>query len=94
MATVQAVVFKHHKKADGTYNVKIRITLNREKKYIDTQHYVKDYQLTKSLETRDYEIKKEVEDQQEILEGLTMQFRRMQSTHLCNLIFKIISFTH
>jgi hypothetical protein len=25
MATVNAVVYEHHKKADGTYNVKIKI---------------------------------------------------------------------
>jgi len=40
MATVAIKIHKHHKKADGTYNVKIRITHKREKKYIDTPHFV------------------------------------------------------
>lgn len=36
MATVSWVVFKHHKKADGTYNPKIRITHNGTSSYIAT----------------------------------------------------------
>lgn len=36
MATVSWVVFKHHKKADGTYNPKIRITHNGSSSYIAT----------------------------------------------------------
>lgn len=40
MATVCAKVLKHHLKADGSYNVKIRIFHRNEKRYIDTEHYV------------------------------------------------------
>jgi hypothetical protein len=40
MATISAKVFKHHKKADGTYNVKICIYHKKERVYIDTVHYV------------------------------------------------------
>lgn len=36
MATVSWVVFKHHKKVDGTYNPKIRITHNGTSSYIAT----------------------------------------------------------
>lgn len=36
MATVTWVVFKHHKKVDGTYNPKIRITHNGTSSYIAT----------------------------------------------------------
>lgn len=36
MATVTWVVFKHHKKADGTYNPKIRISHNGTSSYIAT----------------------------------------------------------
>lgn len=39
MATVSWVVFKHHKKSDGTYNPKIRITHNRTSSYISTSIY-------------------------------------------------------
>lgn len=37
MATVTWVVLKHHKKVDGTYNPKIRITHNRTTAYLQTQ---------------------------------------------------------
>lgn len=36
MATVTWVVFKHHKKTDGTFNPKIRISHNRTSSYIST----------------------------------------------------------
>ena len=39
MATVSWVVFKHHKKSDGTYNPKIRISHNRTSSYISTFIY-------------------------------------------------------
>ena len=53
MATVDIKIFKHHKKADGTYNVKIRITHQREKKYLDTSHFVLERQLTSTLTVKD-----------------------------------------
>lgn len=36
MATVQWMIMKHHKKADGTYNPKIQIIHNRTKAYLPT----------------------------------------------------------
>ena len=36
MATITWVILKHHKKADGTYNPKIRITHKRSTKYLPT----------------------------------------------------------
>ncbi|WP_286842793.1 MULTISPECIES: phage integrase SAM-like domain-containing protein [Sphingobacterium] len=39
MATVAAVILKHHKKQDGTFNVKIRITHKGSTVYIDTNIY-------------------------------------------------------
>jgi integrase len=53
MATVCVKILKHHLKADSTFNVKIRITLNRVKRYIDTEHFVTAKQLTKKLTLRD-----------------------------------------
>lgn len=53
MATICAKVLKHHLKNDGTYNVKIRITHKKEKRYIDTEHFVTGRQLTKTLEIQD-----------------------------------------
>lgn len=40
MATVKIVVLKHQKREDGTWNVKIRITHERQSSYIATTHYV------------------------------------------------------
>jgi integrase len=53
MATVCAKVLKHHLKADGTYNVKIRIFHKNEKRYFDSEHYVTDKQLTRKMEIKD-----------------------------------------
>ena len=53
MATLSAKVYKHHKKADGTYNVKICIYHNSSRVFIDTEHYVTDKKLTKTLSVKD-----------------------------------------
>lgn len=47
MATVEAKVYAHHYKNDGTYNVKIRVFHKSVNKYIDTAFYVSDRQLKK-----------------------------------------------
>ena len=51
MATIKAVVLKHHKKEDGTFNVKVRVTHGRDVSYIATPFFV-----TKSELNRKYEI--------------------------------------
>ncbi len=51
MATIKAVVLKHHKKEDGTFNVKVRVTHNRKMAYIASPFFV-----TKSDLNRNYEI--------------------------------------
>ena len=40
MATFKAEVYAHQKKKDGTYNIKIRITHNGEKRYLATPYYI------------------------------------------------------
>lgn len=40
MATVKIVVLKHQKREDNTWNVKIRITHDRQSAYLATSHYV------------------------------------------------------
>lgn len=49
MATFKTIILSDKKRADGTYNVKIRVTHNRKTKYIKTPHYVggKDIQVRK-----------------------------------------------
>lgn len=40
MATITHVILKHQKKSDNTWNVKLRITQNRQSAYLPTKHYV------------------------------------------------------
>ncbi|PWK80348.1 integrase-like protein [Mucilaginibacter oryzae] len=54
MATVREVVLPHHKKEDGTWNVKIRVTHNRKSTYIDTQHFVGSKQIRKDFKIKDH----------------------------------------
>jgi len=53
MATVNAVVYEHHKKADGTYNVKIKIFHQKKRAHIDTAHYVSKRQLDADFQIKD-----------------------------------------
>lgn len=63
MATISARIYKHHKKADGTYNVKICVHHKNQRKYIDTAHYVVKKQLTTKMKIKDTFINDLVEDQ-------------------------------
>ncbi len=63
MATVTSKVFEHHKKSDGTYNVKICVRHKGLRKYLDTVHYVVKRQLTKDLKIRDPFVAEKVENQ-------------------------------
>ena len=58
--TLKAVVLKHNKRSDGTYNVKIRVTLNRRTAYISTEHYIGGRQITADFEIKDTFILDEV----------------------------------
>lgn len=49
--TLKPVILKHQQRGDGTYNVKIRVTLNRKIGYIPTEHYLGVKQLSKDLKT-------------------------------------------
>ena len=61
MATVSVKVFRHHKKADGTYNVKICVQHNRLRRYIDTNHFVNDKQLTRTFRIKDQFVSDQIE---------------------------------
>ncbi len=53
MATIREVVLKHHKKEDGTYNIKYRLTHNRKITYINTNYFAGEKQLKKDLTVKD-----------------------------------------
>lgn len=52
MLTFKAEVLKSKKKSDGTYNVKIRMTYNREVKRLATNIFVRQEDLTKSFKLK------------------------------------------
>ncbi|WP_407427261.1 site-specific integrase [Arcticibacter sp.] len=61
MATVNIMVYEHHKKTDGTYNVKIRVYHRKVKKLIDTTFFVTQKQLDSKLEVKDKFVLKSLE---------------------------------
>ncbi|MDB4902217.1 MAG: recombinase, partial [Mucilaginibacter sp.] len=62
MPTFKPLIFKHQQKEDGTFNVKIRITHNRESKYIPTSLYIKGKQVTGNFEIKDRSVIKKAEE--------------------------------
>lgn len=62
MATVSAVVYEHHRRADGTYNVKIRVYHKSEKKFIDSSHFVTSKQLDSKRQIKDKFVKKKIDE--------------------------------
>lgn len=68
--TFKAVVYAHHRKDDGTYNVKIRITHNRKKRHVATNVFVTTKDLTRGLKIKNAavndQLKNEIEKYQRI----------------------------
>ena len=52
MLTFKTEVLKSKQKSDGTYNVKIRMTYNREVKRLSTNIFVRQEDLTKSFKLK------------------------------------------
>lgn len=52
MATFKAEIYAHQKKADGTYNIKIRVTHKTRKKYLATPWFVGKEDLTRTLKLK------------------------------------------
>jgi hypothetical protein len=92
MATLKARIFKHHKKADGTYNVKICVYHNSKRVYIDTDHYLTDKKLGKNLEIKDAFINsqlfKTLEDYRLIISGLGKQLPLIDADQLKSMLLK------
>ena len=62
MLTIKAEIKRSELKADGTYNVKIRFTLDRKVKRLSTNLFVTQQDLTKSLKFKeDTSIKREID---------------------------------
>jgi hypothetical protein len=83
MATITPKVFKHHKKADGTYNVKICIYHKKERVDIDTVHYITEKKLTSIFTIKDPVIARLVnqtlEDYDEVQESVLNMLRDLDN---------------
>lgn len=53
MPTFKAIIRKDDRKQDGTWNVKIRVTQNRESVFISTPFYVDQSQITRGYKIKD-----------------------------------------
>ena len=63
MLTIKAEVQQDKQRSDGTYNVKIRFTLDRKVKRLSTSLFVTSKELTKSFKFKeDTPIKKEIDN--------------------------------
>lgn len=62
MATFKAEIYAHQKRADGTYNIKIRVTHKTRKKYLSTPWYVGKEDLTRTLKLKNQKYIDMVED--------------------------------
>jgi len=62
MATFKAEVYAHQKRADGTYNIKIRVTHKQRKKYLATPWYVGKEDMTRALKLKNQRCIDMVED--------------------------------
>lgn len=56
MVTFKAEIQKHQKRSDGTWNVKIRITHNRQMKRLPTQIYVASQDITRSFKIKNQSV--------------------------------------
>jgi integrase len=56
MATFKAVVLRHHKKEDGTYNIKIRVTHNRAVRYLPTRMFLTRHEITGKMKIKDQSV--------------------------------------
>ena len=52
MATFKAEVYEHQRRRDGTWNIKIRVTHNKRKRYLSTSWYVRKGDLTRNFELK------------------------------------------
>lgn len=52
MATFRTCIFSHQRRADGTYNIKLRITHHRKSRWISTTLYALPDDLTRGLKIK------------------------------------------
>ena len=64
MATItfSPIIYERFRRKDGTYNVRIRMTVNRQSRQISTSIYARPDQLTKSLKVKDRATQKRIDE--------------------------------
>ena len=62
MLTIKAEVLKSKQKVDNTYNVKIRLTYNREVKRLDNHIFVRTEDLTKDFKLKNQSTSRKLTD--------------------------------
>lgn len=94
MATINHKVFKHHKKKDGKYNVKLVVYHQKKRVYISTRHYVTDKQLNPlDLSIKDKKVLASLgRDEEEInkrVSDLGIQANRMTANELAAAVYDL-----
>lgn len=62
MITVKACIYRHHRRQDGTYPVKLRITLGGVSRHLPTTSVARPEQLTRSLKPKDPDLVASLEE--------------------------------
>lgn len=81
MATFKVVILPHHKKEDGTYNVKIRVTHNRKTRYIKTPYYIGGADVSRRKRNGKEEIKIKNQAVIDALDAVILDYRRRLVPH-------------
>lgn len=75
MATFRMVILPHHRREDGTYNVKIRVTHNRKTKYIKTPYYIGGVDVSRRKRNGKDELKIKNQAVIDSVDGLILSYR-------------------
>lgn len=76
MATFKVVILPHHRREDGTYNVKIRITHNRKTRYVKTPYYVGGLDVSRRKRNGKEELKIKNQAVIDSLDAVILEYRR------------------
>ena len=90
MVTIGVRVFRHHKKKDGTYNVKVSVCHKRKTTYISTSHYLSFRKLNSDLSIKSYVVNrslfKVLDDYREIISMFEDRLNMLNARELRDLL--------
>lgn len=76
MTTFKTIILPHHRRDDGTYNVKIRITHNRKTKYLKTPYYVGGSDVSRRKRDGKEELKIKNQAVMDAIDAVILEYRR------------------